>query len=204
MSASNDIIIAVTGASGSIYAQRFLECALQHFDNIKLVFSETGIKVSRFELSQEQANDGLSLLPFLSANHPHASRVSVFKNKDLFACLASGTSAPKKMVIVPCSMGTLGRIAAGLGSNLIERAADVVLKEKGQLVISPRETPFNTLHLENMLRLDRAGAHIVPPIPGFYQHPKSSSDMIDFVVGKLLEAFRVDHGLYPAWQSGDD
>jgi 4-hydroxy-3-polyprenylbenzoate decarboxylase len=195
------IIIGVTGASGALYAQRFLECAIDKFDEIKLVYSETAIKVVRYELAPEREESKFSMLDYFNNDNPASGKVEVFKNKDLFAPLASGSSAPKDMVVVPCSMGTLGRIAAGLASSLIERTADVVLKEKGRLILCPRETPFNTIHLENLLRLDRAGAHIVPPSPGFYQHPKTREDLVDFVVGKLFEALRVEHDLYPAWQS---
>lgn len=199
---TKEIIIAVTGASGAHYAQRFLQVALIHFDKVHLVFSETAIKVVRYELAEERDSD-FSILNFISGEAPLSDKVRIYKNKDLFAPLASGTSAAKNMVIVPCSMGTLGRIAHGLASSLIERTADVVLKEKGRLVICPRETPLNSIHLENMLKLDRAGAHIVPPSPGFYLRPKTREDMIDFVVGKLFESFGIEHGLYKKWQNAE-
>jgi len=106
------------------------------------------------------------------------------------------------MIVVPCSMGTAGRIAAGLSGNLLERVADVMLKERRQLIMVPRETPFNTIHLENLLRLSRAGAIILPAMPGFYHGPKSMDDLVDFVVGKVLDQLKVEHSLFTRW--GED
>jgi 4-hydroxy-3-polyprenylbenzoate decarboxylase len=121
---------------------------------------------------------------------------------DFWAGAASGSAAADAMVIVPCSMGTLGRIAAGLSGNLLERAADVMLKERKELLLVPRETPFNKIHLENMLRLSQAGAVILPAMPGFYHGPETIEDLVDFVVGKVLDQLDVQHSLFTRW--GED
>ncbi len=121
---------------------------------------------------------------------------------DMFAPIASGSSAPDAMVVVPCSMGTTGRLAAGLSSNLVERAADVILKERRELLLVPRETPFNTIHLENLLLLARAGARIIPAMPAFYHRPKSVEDLVDYMVGKILDSLKIPHKLFQRW--GED
>ena len=128
-----------------------------------------------------------------------AGQLRAYGEAEWFAPLASGSNPPDAMVICPCSMGTLASIAAGLSANLIERAADVCLKEGRKLVFVPRETPFSTLHLENMLRLSRMGAVILPPAPGFYQHPKTIEDLVDFVVARVLDQVGVAHTLQLRW-----
>jgi 4-hydroxy-3-polyprenylbenzoate decarboxylase len=126
----------------------------------------------------------------------------VFGREEWTAPLASGSSAPRAMVVCPCTTGTLAGIAAGTSQNLIERAADVVIKEGCKLVLVPRETPFSVLHLENMLKLARAGVVILPPNPGFYQHPASLADLVDFVVARILDQLGIDNTLSPRW--GED
>jgi 4-hydroxy-3-polyprenylbenzoate decarboxylase len=118
---------------------------------------------------------------------------------DLFFSSASGSAAPDTMIIAPCSMGTLARIAAGISGNLVERSADVMLKERRPLLLVPRETPFSEIHLENMLRLARAGARIIPAMPAFYHHPENIDDLVDFVVGKVLDQIGIDNELYRRW-----
>lgn len=126
-------------------------------------------------------------------------QLSVFGVQDWYAPLASGSNPPDAYVICPCSMGTLAKVAAGLADDLIARAADVILKEGRKLVLVPRETPFSAIHLENMLRLSRAGAVILPPSPGFYRHPQSIDDLVDFVVGRILDQIGVPHTLVRPW-----
>jgi 4-hydroxy-3-polyprenylbenzoate decarboxylase len=121
---------------------------------------------------------------------------------DFWAGAASGSAAADAMIVVPCSMGTLGRIAAGLSGNLLERAADVMLKERRNLLLVPRETPFNSIHLANLLRLSQAGAVILPAMPGFYHGPETIEDLVDFVVGKILDQLNVQHSLFTRW--GED
>ena len=127
--------------------------------------------------------------------------IRAFKEDNLFAPIASGTSCPDILAVVPCSMGTMSRIANGNSANLIERAADVVLKQRKRLIIVPRETPLHGIHIENMLKLSQNQAVIVPPAPGFYQNPKTIEDLVDFVVGKILDSMDIEHNIYPRWNS---
>jgi 4-hydroxy-3-polyprenylbenzoate decarboxylase len=194
---SKRVFVAVTGASGSIYADRLVQCLRGKVERIYLCATDAGHKVVEHELP------GTSVLrAILSGEISGSDRelFRVFKNDDLFAPIASGSSAPTHMIVAPCSMGTLARIAHGMSSNLVERAADVCLKQKSPLVLVPRETPLNAIHLRNMLTLAEMGAHMIPPVPGFYQKPKTIDDLVDFIVGRLLEAVGIsDHGLYDPW-----
>ncbi len=195
------ILIAVTGASGSIYAERLIQESVKRFPRVYVVATSAARQVADYELPASREDGRISLRKVLSGEIDPELRdiIRVFKNDDMFAPVASGSSAPTEMVVVPCSMGSLARIAQGLSSNLVERSADVVLKQRRRLIIVPRETPFNTIHLRNMLALSEAGVDIVPAMPAFYQHPKSVDDMVDFVVGRVLELLDVDHGLYRPW-----
>jgi len=195
------LVVGITGASGSIYAERLISEALDHFDRIYLIATDSGRQVVEHELKVH--DDGFSLIKALRAelNDKEKNIIRVLNNSDLFASIASGTSAPTDMVIVPCSMGTLARVSHGLSSNLLERVADVALKEKIPFSVVPRETPLSTLHLENLLKLSQYGVNIVAPMPGFYQNPKSLDDTINFVVGKILESLKVEHQLYKKWNA---
>lgn len=194
------IFVAVTGASGSIYAERLLQCLRGHVGRIYLSATDSGLKVAAHELKGSEAG---SLRALLSGNVEGADRdlFRIFQNDDLFVPIASGSSAPTHMVIVPCSMGTLARIATGVSGNLIERAADVCLKQKVPLTIVPRETPFSTIHIRNMLTLSEMGVQVIPAMPAFYQKPQTVEDMVDFVVGRILESAGINHDLYPPWNS---
>lgn len=194
---SKRIFVAVTGASGSVYADRLVQCLRGKVDRIYLCATDAGLKVVEHELPSASV-----LRSLLNGEITGTDRelFRVFKNDDLFAPIASGSSAPTHMIVAPCSMGTLARIAHGMSSNLVERAADVCLKQKAPLILVPRETPLNAIHLRNMLTLAEMGAHIIPPVPAFYQKPKTIDDLVDFIVGRLLEAVGVtDHGLYDPW-----
>ena len=195
------ILVAVTGASGSVYAERLVTALLPCVPRVYLVLSETAAKVVRHELKAH--DDGFSLVRAAGGEVAERERgaLRLLRNDDLFAPVASGSSAPTAMVVLPCSMGTMARIAHGISSNLIERAADVCLKQKRPLLVCPRETPLSTIHLKNMLALAEAGAHIIPAMPAFYQHPKSIEDLVDFQVGRVLEGLGLPHDLYPAWNS---
>lgn len=197
--AEKRIFVAVTGASGSIYAERLLACLRGKVERVYLCASDSGKKVAAHELAA--TTNGLRSL--LDGEVSASDRVlfRIFQSDDLFAPIASGSSAPTHMIVVPCSMGTLARIAAGISSNLIERAADVCLKQKVPLILAPRETPLSSIHLRNMLTLSEMGVQMIPPVPAFYQKPKSIEDMVDFVVGRLLEAAGIEHQLYPPWNS---
>ncbi len=192
------IMIGVTGASGSIYAERLIQLLLGSVDRIYLVVTETGEKVAAHELS----SDSILRRSFSGAlSKKELTIIRIFKINDLFAPCASGTAAPDAMVVTPCSMGTLARISTGVSSNLLERSADVVLKQKRRLIVCPREMPFNLIHLRNMTALAEAGAEILPLMPGFYQKPKSLEDLVNFCVGKILEQLDIPHDLYKPWNS---
>ena len=169
----NKIIVAITGASGSVYAKQLLEriLILDKQCEIAIIFSEEGKKVWNFELNEEIINN---------------EQISIFKATDFFAPVASGSSNFDTMIVIPCSMGTLGRIAGGTSDNLIIRAADVILKEKRKLILVPREMPYNLIHIRNMETLLLAGAHLVPASPSFYSHPETLYDVIKTVTDKVL------------------
>ncbi len=189
------ILLAITGASGSVYGLRLVEELLKGAHAVTLVASASGAEVCRFETGVELGDaDALKQ----RWNLPDAA-LTLRGADDLWAPEASGSAAPDAMVIAPCSMGTVGRIAAGISDNLIERAADVLLKEARPLVLLPRETPLSAIHLENLLKLSRAGARIVPAMPGFYHQPQSLEDMVNFVVGKLLDQLGIAHRLFKRW-----
>jgi 4-hydroxy-3-polyprenylbenzoate decarboxylase len=189
------ILLAITGASGSIYGLRLLEELLRHGHQVTLVASASGAEVCRYETGVELNNAETLKTGW---NLPDA-QLAIRCVTDLWAPEASGSAAPDAMVIAPCSMGTVGRVSAGISGNLIERAADVMLKEARPLVLLPRETPFSAIHLENMLRLSHAGARIVPAMPAFYQKPESVDDLVNFVVGKLLDQLGIEHNLFKRW-----
>ncbi len=195
------ILIGVTGASGSIYAERLIAVLRTRVERIYLVATESGVKVAQHELKRHE--DGFSLVRALAGEIDEADRkvIRLCRNDDLFAPVASGSSAPTAMIVMPCSMGSMARIHQGVSSNLLERAADVCLKQSRRLIICPRETPLNVIHLRNMLGLAEMGVAIVPAMPAFYQHPKTIEDMVDFVVGRVLELLGMDHELYPAWNA---
>lgn len=182
------------------YGLRLLECLLAAGCRVQLLYSQVAQIVARQELGIELPARASEARALLQERHRGlAGELEVFGREEWFAPLASGSNPPDAMVVCPCSMGTLAAIAQGLAGNLIERAADVVLKEGRKLILVPRETPLSTIHLENMLRLARAGAVILPPNPGFYQQPRQVADLVDFVVARILDQLRVRHSLLPRW-----
>ena len=194
------VCLALTGASGMAYGVRLLECLLAADCRVQLLYSQVAQVVARQEIGLElptRADEARTLLRERYRDLP--GRLEVHGREEWFAPMASGSNPPDAMVVCPCSMGTLAAIAQGLADNLIERAADVVLKEGRKLVLVPRETPFSAIHLENMLRLSRVGAVILPPSPGFYQHPQSVQDIVDFVVARVLDQIGVPHTLMQRW-----
>ena len=198
---SQTVCLALTGASGMPYGLRLLECLLAAGCRVQLLYSQAAQIVARqemdFELPSRPADARAALLARLQPADPE--KLAVYGREEWFAPVASGSNPPDAMVVCPCSMGTLAAIAQGLANNLIGRAADVVLKEGRMLVLVPRETPFSAIHLENMLRLSRAGAVILPPSPGFYHHPQQVQDLVDFVVARILDQLRVPHQLMQRW-----
>ena len=194
------VCLALTGASGMPYGLRLLECLLAAGCRVQLLYSQVASIVARQEMDEElpaRASEAQAKLRERYAALP--GRLDVYGREEWFAPVASGSNPPDAMIVCPCTMGTLAAIAQGLANNLIERAADVVLKEGRKLVLVPRETPFSAIHLENMLRLSRAGAVILPPSPGFYQHPQSVQDIVDFVVARVLDQIGVPHALMQRW-----
>ncbi len=195
------ICLALTGASGMPYGLRLLECLLAAGCHVQLLHSRTAQVVARQEidldLPSRPAEVKAALLARLVTVDPE--KLVVFGRDEWFAPVASGSNPPDAMVVCPCSMGTLAAIAQGLADNLIERAADVVLKEGRKLVLVPRETPLSVIHLENMLRLARAGTIILPPSPGFYHHPQTVTDLVDFVVARVLDQLAIPHALLQRW-----
>ena len=198
--ARRSIAIAITGASGAVYATRTVAALLARGIHVELVVSDYGKRLLRDELGDDASVE--RLLPFLSAKYGEsvsAGSIIVHSNRDQGATLASGSHGCSGMAIVPCSMKTLAAVAHGLSRNLIERAADVMLKEQRRLVIVPRETPMSLPQLRNMVLCAEAGAMILPAMPAFYQLPKTLDDLADFMAGKILAALGVEHDLYPPW-----
>jgi len=194
------IALAITGASGAVYATRTLAALLERRVHVELIVSDYGRRLLRDELGEHASVDGLQA--FLAAKYGDAvtgGTIHLHSNKDLGATIASGSHGCSGMAIVPCSMKTLAAVAHGLSRNLIERAADVMLKERRRLVIVPRETPMSLPQLRNMVLCAEAGAMVMPAMPAFYQMPKTLDDLADFMAGKILAALGFDHDLYPPW-----
>jgi len=192
------IVVAICGASGSIYGIRLLKALLKNPINIYLIISNAGYKV----LEHETGYRGESFSSFLKDKgvviHNDAV-LNIYEQDDFFAPPASGSFRNDGMVIVPCSMKTLGAIASGIADNLIHRAADVNLKEKRPLILLPRETPLSLIHLKNMYMAAKAGATIMPPSPSFYSNPQSIFDLVDSVIARVLDHLRIEHDLVKQW-----
>ncbi|MUJ29478.1 UbiX family flavin prenyltransferase [Aliivibrio fischeri] len=200
MSKQKAITLAMTGASGAPYGLRLLECLLAADYHVYFLISSAArvVMATEHDLKLPSGPDAMkaALVEHLGCN---ADKLTVCGKEDWFSPVASGSAAPKQMIVCPCSAGSVASIAHGISDNLIERAADVVLKERGQLILVVRETPFSTLHLENMLKLSQIGATIMPAAPGFYHQPKSIEDLIDFMVARILDHLGVEQGLVPRW-----
>jgi 4-hydroxy-3-polyprenylbenzoate decarboxylase len=194
------VAIAITGASGAVYATRTLAALLARRVHVELIVSDYGRRLLRDELGEQASVERIH--DFLAAKYGDTvagGSLTLHSNRDLGAAIASGSHGCSGMAIVPCSMKTLAAIAHGLSRNLIERAADVMLKEKRRLVIVPRETPMSLPQLRNMVLCAEAGAMILPAMPAFYQLPKTLDDLADFMAGKILSALGFEHDLYPPW-----
>lgn len=194
------ISLAITGASGVQYGLRLLQCLLAADRQVFVMISraaqvvintETDLKMPGTPSEQEKF-----LIEHFSAK-PH--QVKVFGREQWMAPVASGSGAPTKMVVCPCSTGTLSAVATGASNNLIERAADVALKERRQLILVPREAPYSEIHLEHMLKLTRMGSVIIPASPGFYNRPETVEEMVDFVVARILNQLDIEQSLLPRW-----
>ena len=193
------VVVGITGASGAAYAVRLVKALCELERDVSLVLSDPARLVIKEEL-------GITLR---NLSHPDAlgdllgpgfgKRITIYSVKDFTSPIASGSYPVHSMVIIPCSMGTLGAVANGMSQNLIHRAADCMLKENRRLVMVPRETPLNAVHLENMLKLCRLGVRMVPAMPAFYSGARTVEELVDFVVGKVLDQLEIDHALYPRW-----
>lgn len=200
-----ELTLAITGASGTIYAQRTLQllAASEAVDTINLIMSGTAATVAQVELGVNLSDaNAMRINEWLGL--PQESRlIRLWRLDNLAAKPSSGSNKQAGMIIVPCSMATIGAIASGAGTNLIHRAADVCLKEGRKLVVVPRETPYNAIHLENMLRLSRAGARILPASPGFYHRPKTIDELVEHLCYRILDQFDIPHSRRSQW-TGDE
>lgn len=192
--------LAFTGASGLPYGLRLLECLLAAGCHVHLLCTQAAQIVARQELDETWPSRPAELAEmFCHRFGVKASQLDVWGQQEWFAPMASGSNPGDGMVVCPCTMGSMAAIASGLSENLLERAADVMIKEGKKLILVPRETPFSAIHLENMLKLSRAGVVILPPNPGFYHHPQSVADLVDFVVARILDQLSVPHVLMARW-----
>ncbi len=199
------IIVSISGASGTIYGMRLLHFLLENNYKVEFVISESASKVAKAEIGLNLSLDPKILkeqvLSYLGSSISKKEELlNIWSHKDIAASISSGSYRTSAMVIIPASMGTIGAIASGTSDNLITRAADVCLKERRRLILVPREMPFSTIHLENLTKLSIAGAIIAPACPGFYHEPKELTDVIDFVVGKVLDLVGIDHSLFKRWK----
>lgn len=187
-------IIGITGATGSIYGYKIIEALLMSHFEVHVIITKTGQEVMEYELgnTKDKLMDQLSHL---------SGSLHIENIKNYFSSIASGSYKTNGMIIAPCSMGTLGKISAGTGDNLLIRTADVCLKERRKLVLLTRETPLNTIHLENMLRISNAGGIIMPPVPSFYTKPQTIDNIITETVGRALNLLGVENALYSQWQN---
>ena len=198
MSARLPVVLAVTGASGAPYAVRLLECLVALGQPVSLVVSSHG-----WRLLQTESDVGdLAALRAATGGDRWAGLVTVFDDGDRGAAPASGSARNAGMVVCPCSMGTLSAIAQGSSRSLVERAADVALKERRRLVLVTRETPLSEVHLDNMARVTRAGAVVMPAAPGFYHRPRGIADLVDFIVARVLDHLGLEHGVGRRWGEG--
>lgn len=195
MTQSKIYVIGITGASGVIYGMKLIEELLNTGHKIHLIITEAGWQV----LNQELELDITGKKKLLQEYFKNNKNLFYHDLRDFTAPIASGSYRVNGMVVIPCSMGTLSGIAHGASGNLLERAADVMLKEGKQLILVPRETPLNTVHIENMLIASRAGAKILPAMPGFYHKPKTIEQLVNHLVGKVMDLLGVSHSLFKRW-----
>lgn len=192
------LIVGITGASAGVYGVRLLQVLTEQEDvEIHLTISSSGARALSEELQIEVDLDNFKLESLVGVSSP---RVVYHHESDIAAPIASGSFRTEGMVVVPCSMGSLASIAGGMSRNLIQRAADVCIKENRKLVVVPRETPLSPIHLENMLKLSRLGVCVLPAMPGFYHYPKNVDDLLNFVVTKILDQFGIDTKLIQRWK----
>jgi 4-hydroxy-3-polyprenylbenzoate decarboxylase len=199
------ITLAFSGASGAPYGLRLLQVLVElNFQVFVLISSASRVVLdteSKVKLSANEEKAAAQLSDMFNAKE---GQIQVFGKENWFSPVASGSAAPKQMIVCPCSAGTVSAIAHGASDNLLERAADVVIKERGQLILVPRETPFSAIHLENMLSLSRLGVTIMPAAPGFYHAPQTIEDLVDFMVARILDHLQIPHTLSKRWGYGKE
>ncbi len=200
---ANRWIVGITGASGSIYGLRLIRQLLEHDFVVHLVVTEAGWRVLKEEMGWDTTKRKDALARWFGAQVLE-ERLVYHPNADIGASIASGSYRVQGMVIAPCSMGTLASIAGGISDDLMTRAADVMMKENRPLLLVPRETPLHAIHLENMLKLSRLGVRMIPAMPAFYYKPQSMDEMIDFLVGKVMDSMGIEHQLYRRWGDEQD
>ena len=194
------ITLAITGASGAAYALRLIECLISANYQLYILCSSAARIVLDTEVGVKIPGSPDAASKFLTEKYQAKDRqITVFGKEQWFSPVASGSSAPKRMVVCPCSTGTMAAICHGMSDNLIERAADVVIKERGQLILMVRETPYSTLHLQNMLSLSQQGVTIMPASPGFYHKAETIEELIDFMVGRVLDHLSIEQDIMPRW-----
>ncbi len=191
------LVVGITGASGAIYAVRFLQHAAQHFEQLLVIASEHALSVARTELGLEVCADNLCARSLLGKDYPN---ILFLNPRDYFTPPASGSFRHDGMVVIPCSMGTAGRIAHGVSDDLLTRAADVCLKERRKLILVVRETPLNLIHLRTLTALTEAGAVILPASPSFYYCPRTVEDVVDTIVARVLQQLGVEQQIVRQWQ----
>jgi len=196
----NDVALAMTGASGAAYGLRLLECLLQAGENVHLMISQAAQVVIAMETELKLSSSPKEVQQQLGAYFKAKPNQLFVYGKDQWSSpVASGSGAPRAMVVCPCTSATLSAIACGASSDLMERAADVMIKERRQLILVHRETPLSAIHLENMLKLSQLGVTILPANPGFYHQPQKIEDLVDFIVARILDHLNVEHELLPRW-----
>jgi len=200
MNKNDSITLGITGASGAFYAINLLKHLVNYYQNVHVVISDAGRIVLATEmdlaLPESPKKTQIALTEFCQTS---SEIISVYSKENWFSPIASGSAAPKQMVICPASMGCISAIATGASNTLMERAADVVLKERGQLILLPREMPYSTIHLRNLLTLSEAGATIMPASPGFYNRPENLDDLANFVTARVLDHLKVENKIVAPW-----
>lgn len=189
-------IVGITGASGSVYAVRLVEELTERGCEIYIVATDNGRKVLEYEM-------GFSFPKWIDSLNSTNEAVKLYDVNDMFSPIASGSFKTDGMIIVPCSMADAAKLSSGIADNLLIRAGDVMLKEKRKLILVPRETPLNSIHLKNLLSLSELNAVIIPPMPAFYQHPKTIDDIVNGTVGRILEALGLENEIYFKWKGKD-
>jgi 4-hydroxy-3-polyprenylbenzoate decarboxylase len=198
------VTLAMTGASGAQYGLRLLECLVRAEREVFLLFTKAAQIVVGSETDLKLPGRSAEQARFLTQQYgAREGQIRVFGEEEWTSPVASGSGAPRHMVVCPCSMASISSIATGASDNLMERAADVVIKERGNLILVPRETPFSAIHLENMLKLARLGVVILPANPGFYTKPTRIEDLVDFIVARVLDQLEIDTNLLKRWGRGD-